>query len=84
MHNPLFHERQRMRASTWNIPRFLRSYDETLDGGVILPRGALDTVTSLAKQAADWRSPTSALRAPGRSSPSPPRSPRSSARRQPS
>jgi superfamily II DNA or RNA helicase len=51
MHNPLFYERQRMRASTWNIPRFLHSYDETLDGGLILPRGMLDTVTSLAAQA---------------------------------
>lgn len=51
MHNPLFYERQRMRASTWNIPRFLHSYDETLDGGLILPRGMLDTVTSLADQA---------------------------------
>jgi len=51
MHNPLFYERQRMRASTWNIPRFLHSYDETLDGGLILPRGMLDTVTSLAEQA---------------------------------
>ena len=51
MHNPLFHERQRMRASTWNIPRFLHSYQETLDGGLILPRGMLDTVTSLAAQA---------------------------------
>jgi superfamily II DNA or RNA helicase len=51
MHNPLFYERQRMRASTWNIPRFLHSYDETLDGGLILPRSMLDTVTSLAAQA---------------------------------
>jgi superfamily II DNA or RNA helicase len=51
MHNPLFYERQRMRASTWNIPRFLHSYDETLDGGLILPRGMLDTLTSLAAQA---------------------------------
>jgi superfamily II DNA or RNA helicase len=51
MHNPLFYERQRMRASTWNIPRFLHAYDETLDGGLILPRGMLDTVTSLAAQA---------------------------------
>jgi hypothetical protein len=24
MHNPLFYERQRMRASTWDIPRFLQ------------------------------------------------------------
>ncbi len=52
MQNPLFCERQRMRASTWNIPRFLHSYDETLDGGLILPRGLLDTVTSLAAQGA--------------------------------
>jgi hypothetical protein len=51
MHNPLFYERQRMRASTWNIPRFLHAYDETLGGGLILPRGMLDTVTSLAAQA---------------------------------
>jgi superfamily II DNA or RNA helicase len=51
MHNPLFYERQRMRASTYNIPRFLRSYDETLDGGLILPRGMLGTVTDLAAQA---------------------------------
>jgi superfamily II DNA or RNA helicase len=51
MHNPVFYERQRMRASTYNIPRFLRCYDETLDGGLILPRGMLDTVTDLAAQA---------------------------------
>jgi hypothetical protein len=51
MHNPLFYERQRMRASTYNIPRFLHSYDETLDGGLILPRGLLGTVTDLAAQA---------------------------------
>jgi superfamily II DNA or RNA helicase len=51
MHNPEFYERQRMRASTWNVPRFLHSYDETLDGGLILPRGMLGTVTGLAAQA---------------------------------
>jgi superfamily II DNA or RNA helicase len=51
MHNPLFYERQRMRASTWNIARFLHSYDETLDGGLIVPRGMLGTVTDLAAQA---------------------------------
>ena len=53
MHNPLFYERQRIRASTFNIPRFLHSYDETLDGGLILPRGMLVTVTvtDLAAQA---------------------------------
>ena len=48
--NPLFYERQRRRASTWNVPRFLRSYDETLDGGLILPRGLLDTLAGLIEQ----------------------------------
>jgi hypothetical protein len=66
MHNPEFYERQRMRASTYNIPRFLHCYQETIDGGLILPRGMLDTVTSLADQAGsrlnitDRRSPGTA------------------------
>ena len=51
MHNPEFYERQRMRASTYNIPRFLYSFDETIDGGLVLPRGMLGTVTSLVGQA---------------------------------
>jgi hypothetical protein len=51
MHNPEFYERQRMRASTYNIPRFLHSFDETIGGGLIVPRGMLGTVTSLAEQA---------------------------------
>jgi hypothetical protein len=51
MPNPLFYERQRRRISTWGIPRFLYSFDETLDGGLILPRGLRDTVTALAGQA---------------------------------
>jgi superfamily II DNA or RNA helicase len=63
MHNPEFYERQRMRASTYNIPRFLHCYQETIDGGLILPRGMLEVVTSLAAQAGsrlsitDHRSP---------------------------
>jgi superfamily II DNA or RNA helicase len=32
------------------VPRFLRSYDETLDGGLILPRALLDTLTGLIEQ----------------------------------
>lgn len=50
MPNPLFYERQRLRMSTWDTPRFLRSYDETLDGGLILPRGLTDMVASLVEQ----------------------------------
>lgn len=51
MRNPLFYQRQRMRASTWNVPRFLHSFDETIDGGLILPRGLIDTVAALAEEA---------------------------------
>ena len=51
MHNPRFYEKQRMRASTWDIPRFLQFFDETIDGGLIVPRGMLTTVTELAAQA---------------------------------
>ena len=47
MANPVFYERQRRRASTWNIPRFLRSYDETLAGDLVLPRGLHDRVSQL-------------------------------------
>jgi superfamily II DNA or RNA helicase len=51
MRNPLFYERQRLRASTWGVPRFLCSFDETIDGGLILPRGLIGTVTTLAEEA---------------------------------
>ena len=51
MHNPQFYEKQRIRASTWDIPRFLQFFDETIDGGLIVPRGMLTTVTELAAQA---------------------------------
>lgn len=51
MPNPIFYERQRRRASTWDTPRFLRSYDETLDGDLILPRGLLDRLNTLITQA---------------------------------
>lgn len=51
MANPAFYERQRLRKSTWDTPRFLRSYDETVDGGLILPRGLADALDSLVEQA---------------------------------
>jgi len=51
MPNPLFYERQRRRASTWNVPRFLRNYDETLEGSLIAPRGLIDTLTTTVTQA---------------------------------
>ncbi len=49
--NPVFDERQRMRASIWNVPRFLFSFDETVDGGLILPRGLIAKVASFAEEA---------------------------------
>ncbi|WP_276309053.1 DEAD/DEAH box helicase [Specibacter cremeus] len=49
--NPEFYERQRQRRSTWNIPRFLRSYDETLEGDLILPRGLLPLLRQLVESA---------------------------------
>ena len=51
MPNPAFYERQRRRASTWDTPRFLRSYDETLDGDLVLPRGLHDRLDALVTQA---------------------------------
>jgi superfamily II DNA or RNA helicase len=65
MHNPLFYERQRMRVSTYSIPRFIRAYDETLDGGLILPRGMLDRIAGLAAQAGSRLAITDE-RAPGK------------------
>ncbi|MGV9666731.1 TOTE conflict system archaeo-eukaryotic primase domain-containing protein [Nocardia niigatensis] len=49
--NPEFYTRQRARRSTWDTPRFLRSYDETLDGDLILPRGLLALLTTLVESA---------------------------------
>src|SRR3954454_14840155 len=52
MPNPVFYERQRRRASTWDTPRFLRNYDETLTGALRLPRGRRDRPTALREEAA--------------------------------
>lgn len=49
--NPVFYERQRRRASTWDTPRFLRTYDETISGDLVLPRGLRDRLTSIVEQA---------------------------------
>ncbi|MGI8681143.1 MAG: TOTE conflict system archaeo-eukaryotic primase domain-containing protein [Mycobacteriales bacterium] len=51
MPNPVFYERQRRRASTWDTPRFLRNYDETLTGDLVMPRGLLGQLTNLVEQA---------------------------------
>ena len=51
MANPVFYERQRRRASTWAVPRFLRSYDETITGDLILPCGLLERLRRLVEEA---------------------------------
>jgi superfamily II DNA or RNA helicase len=44
--NPVFYEKQRMRFSTWDTPRFIRCYSEDLEW-LYLPRGIVETVTGL-------------------------------------
>jgi superfamily II DNA or RNA helicase len=51
MQNPVFYERQRRRASTWDIPRYLQNFDETAIGDLVLPRGLLDHLDRLIGQA---------------------------------
>lgn len=50
-YNPDFYDRQRRRQSTWNIPRIITSYDETLDDHLVLPRGLLEMATNLIEAA---------------------------------
>ena len=50
LRNPGFDERQRLRRSTWDTPRYLRSYDETLAGDLIVPRGLFSLVESLSTE----------------------------------
>ena len=45
--NPEFDQRQRLRRSTWDVPRFLIGYDETVDGDLVLPRGLFSLVETL-------------------------------------
>ncbi|GAA1496730.1 DEAD/DEAH box helicase family protein [Paeniglutamicibacter kerguelensis] len=49
--NPMFYERQRQGRSTWDTPRFLTSYDETLEGDLILPRGVRPLLEELVHSA---------------------------------
>jgi superfamily II DNA or RNA helicase len=49
--NPEFDARQRARRSTWDTPRFLHSYDETVEGDLVLPRGLYGLLTDLVESA---------------------------------
>ncbi len=48
--NPAFYELQRLRKSTWNTPRFVRGYDVTLEGDLVLPRGLRERITAMIEQ----------------------------------
>lgn len=50
-YNPEFYDRQRRRQSTWNVPRIITSYDETIDDRLVLPRGLLGVATRLIAEA---------------------------------
>lgn len=46
IHNPVFYEKQRMRFSTWDTPRFIRCYEEDLQW-IRLPRGLVERTAEL-------------------------------------
>lgn len=48
--NPKFFEMQRLRKSTWNIPRFVLGYDRTLDDRLVLPRALRHAVASIVER----------------------------------
>ncbi|MEU8239874.1 DEAD/DEAH box helicase family protein [Actinoplanes missouriensis] len=49
--NPKFYELQRLRKSTWDTPRFVRGYDITVDGRLVLPRGLRHAVGDIVEAA---------------------------------
>jgi superfamily II DNA or RNA helicase len=50
LHNPEFYEKERMRFSTWNTPRFIRCYRESV-GQLLLPRGLRETAERIVREA---------------------------------
>lgn len=50
LHNPDFYEKERLRLSTWNTPRFVRCYRETLDE-LLLPRGLRERAEAIVAEA---------------------------------
>ena len=50
LHNPEYYEKERLRFSTWNTPRFLRCYGETIDA-LLLPRGIADHAARMVEEA---------------------------------
>ncbi|HEY7316145.1 MAG TPA: DEAD/DEAH box helicase family protein [Candidatus Binatia bacterium] len=50
LHNPQFYEREKLRLSTWRIPRFIKCYEEDASH-IHLPRGTLEELKDLTKGA---------------------------------
>jgi superfamily II DNA or RNA helicase len=65
MPNPAFYDRERRRQSTWDTPRFLRLYDETVEGDLLLPRGMYDRLAALLERAGSGLVVTADLRSDG-------------------
>jgi superfamily II DNA or RNA helicase len=51
MVNPKFYELQRLRKSTWDTPRFVRGYDLTIEGDLVLPRGLRHLASKIVRDA---------------------------------
>jgi len=50
LHNPKFYEREKLRLSTWQIPRFIRCYEEDASH-IHLPRGTMAELREIAAEA---------------------------------
>jgi len=50
LHNPLFYEKERLRFSTWDTPRMIRCYGETLES-LLLPRGLSEKAAEVVAEA---------------------------------
>ena len=63
LHNPEFYEKERLRFSTWNTPRFIRCYRETIDQ-LLLPRGLRDKAARIVTEATSHLAVTDACSLP--------------------
>jgi superfamily II DNA or RNA helicase len=50
LHNPQFYEREKLRLSTWRIPRFIRCYEEDASH-IHLPRGTVEELREIVAEA---------------------------------
>ncbi len=63
LHNPEYYEKERLRFSTWNTPRFLRCYGETIDQ-LLLPRGIAEQAARMVGDAGSNLEVTDACSSP--------------------